>query len=151
MKHQSDILALKYRPTDFKDLIGQEYLVETIQKSIELGVASITPFISEFSEVKIRDENRLENKLRHWKSIALNACQQCGRLSLPDIEKPRTYQDLIMQGTNDTYVLLALNNFNSILHFNTLIIYLNAVIISLLKKKNYIICEYERFTPLEIN
>ena len=35
MKHQSDILALKYRPTDFKDLIGQEYLVETIQKSIE--------------------------------------------------------------------------------------------------------------------
>ena len=37
MKHQSDILALKYRPTDFKDLIGQEYLVETIQKSIELN------------------------------------------------------------------------------------------------------------------
>jgi DNA polymerase-3 subunit gamma/tau len=35
MKHQSDILALKYRPTDFKDLIGQEYLIETIQKSIE--------------------------------------------------------------------------------------------------------------------
>ena len=37
MKHQSDILALKYRPTDFNDLIGQEYLVETIQKSIELN------------------------------------------------------------------------------------------------------------------
>ena len=35
MKHQSNILALKYRPKDFSDLIGQEYLVETIQKSIE--------------------------------------------------------------------------------------------------------------------
>ena len=35
MKHQSNILALKYRPKDFSDLIGQDYLVETIQKSIE--------------------------------------------------------------------------------------------------------------------
>ena len=35
MKHQSNILALKYRPSNFQDLIGQEYLVETIQKSIE--------------------------------------------------------------------------------------------------------------------
>ena len=37
MKHQSDILALKYRPKDFSDLIGQEYLVDTIQKSIQLN------------------------------------------------------------------------------------------------------------------
>ena len=37
MKHKSDILALKYRPKDFSDLIGQEYLVETIQKSIQLN------------------------------------------------------------------------------------------------------------------
>ena len=37
MKHQSNILALKYRPSNFKDLIGQEYLVETIQRSIELN------------------------------------------------------------------------------------------------------------------
>ncbi len=35
MKHQSNILALKYRPSNFQHLIGQEYLVETIQKSIE--------------------------------------------------------------------------------------------------------------------
>ena len=37
MKHQSDILALKYRPKHFNDLIGQDYLVETIQKSIQLN------------------------------------------------------------------------------------------------------------------
>ncbi len=35
MKYQSNILALKYRPNDFSDLIGQNYLVETIQKSIQ--------------------------------------------------------------------------------------------------------------------
>tara|TARA_Y100000814_G_scaffold299_1_gene385 strand:+ start:97 stop:822 length:726 start_codon:yes stop_codon:yes gene_type:complete len=77
-----------------------------IQKSIELGVASITPFFSELSEVKIKDQNRLENKLRHWKSVAMNACQQCGRLSLPNIETPKTFQDFIKQKSNDTYVLL---------------------------------------------
>ena len=37
MKYKSNILALKYRPSNFQDLIGQEYLVETIQKSIELN------------------------------------------------------------------------------------------------------------------
>ena len=76
-----------------------------IQKSVELGVTSIIPFLSELSEVKIRDENRLENKLRHWKRVAMNACQQCGRLSLPDVEKPKIFQDLIKQGIDDTYVL----------------------------------------------
>ena len=76
-----------------------------IQKSVELGVTSIIPFFSELSEVKIRDENRLENKLRHWKRVAMNACQQCGRLSLPDVEKPKIFQDLIPQGIHDTYVL----------------------------------------------
>ena len=76
-----------------------------IQKSVELGVTSIIPFLSELSEVKIRDENRLENKLRHWKRVAMNACQQCGLLSLPDVEKPKIFQDLITQGIHDTYVL----------------------------------------------
>ena len=76
-----------------------------IQKSVELGVTSIIPFFSELSEVKIRDETRLENKLRHWKRVAMNACQQCGRLSLPDVEKPKIFQDLIKQGIDDTYVL----------------------------------------------
>ena len=76
-----------------------------IQKSVELGVTSIIPFFSELSEVKIRDENRLENKLRHWKRVAMNACQQCGRLSLPDVEKPKIFQDLIKKGIDDSYVL----------------------------------------------
>ena len=76
-----------------------------IQKSVELGVTSIIPFFSELSEVKIRDETRLENKLRHWKRVAMNACQQCGRLSLPDVEKPTIFQDLIKQGIDDSYVL----------------------------------------------
>ena len=34
---RSKILALKYRPNDFKDLIGQEVMVETVTNAIKLG------------------------------------------------------------------------------------------------------------------
>ena len=33
----SKILALKYRPQEFKDLIGQEVMVQTITNGIQLG------------------------------------------------------------------------------------------------------------------
>ena len=56
-----------------------------IQKSVELGVTSVSPLYSQFSEVKIKNKNHLENKLRHWEKIILNASQQCGRLSLPQV------------------------------------------------------------------
>ena len=35
-KKKSTVLALKYRPNDFKDLIGQDHLVETVKKAIKL-------------------------------------------------------------------------------------------------------------------
>ena len=34
MSNNSKVLALKYRPQVFKDLIGQNIIVETIEKSI---------------------------------------------------------------------------------------------------------------------
>ena len=34
MSNNSKVLALKYRPQVFKDLIGQDIIVETIEKSI---------------------------------------------------------------------------------------------------------------------
>ena len=33
----SKILALKYRPQEFKDLIGQEVMAQTITNGIQLG------------------------------------------------------------------------------------------------------------------
>ena len=34
---KNKILALKYRPQEFKDLIGQEIMAQTIMNAIELG------------------------------------------------------------------------------------------------------------------
>ncbi|GAB3233967.1 16S rRNA (uracil(1498)-N(3))-methyltransferase [Pseudaeromonas pectinilytica] len=56
----------------------------TIQKSVELGVAVITPLFSERCGVKLGGE-RLDKKLEQWQKIAISACEQCGRNRIPEI------------------------------------------------------------------
>lgn len=56
----------------------------TIQKSVELGVNTITPLISERCGVKL-DAKRFEKKLSQWQKIAIAACEQCGRNTVPVI------------------------------------------------------------------
>lgn len=56
----------------------------TIQKSVELGVTTITPLWSERCGVKL-DEERQDKKLQQWQKIAIAACEQCGRNVVPEI------------------------------------------------------------------
>lgn len=56
----------------------------TIQKSVELGVKTITPLWSERCGVKLNDE-RQDKKLQQWQKIAVAACEQCGRNEIPEI------------------------------------------------------------------
>ncbi len=56
----------------------------TIQKSIELGVNVITPLFSERCGIKLEGE-RLTKKIQQWRKIAIGACEQCGRNTLPQI------------------------------------------------------------------
>jgi len=58
-----------------------------IQKATELGVAEITPILSERCEVRLKDE-RADKRLAHWRQVAISACEQCGRSVLPRIHPP---------------------------------------------------------------
>ncbi|ORU89890.1 MAG: 16S rRNA (uracil(1498)-N(3))-methyltransferase [Cycloclasticus sp. symbiont of Poecilosclerida sp. M] len=49
-----------------------------IQKATELGVAVITPVITQHCVVKLTDERRLQRH-QHWQNIVYRACEQCGR------------------------------------------------------------------------
>ncbi len=60
-----------------------DYLV---QKAVELGVTRIVPLASERGVVKLKDAARAEKKRQHWQSVAISACEQCGRNRLPAIE-----------------------------------------------------------------
>lgn len=66
-----------------------------IQKSTELGVSAITPLYCEFGEVRLKDQKRLENKMRHWRQVIINACEQSGRLTVPMLSPPMRIDDWI--------------------------------------------------------
>lgn len=55
-----------------------------VQKAVELGVATIVPLFSERSEVRLNAE-RAGKKHRHWRQVAISACEQCGRNLVPEI------------------------------------------------------------------
>jgi len=63
-----------------------------IQKATELGVNQITPIISERCEVRLKDE-RAEKRQAHWQQIAISACEQSGRSTVPVIHPPQLLSD----------------------------------------------------------
>jgi len=65
-----------------------------VQKATELGVSRIVPVLAERSVVKV-DEKQRERKLEHWRSIAISACEQCGRNRMPEVRAPAALGDAI--------------------------------------------------------
>lgn len=57
----------------------------SVQKSVELGIAQITPLQTERCVVQLRSEKSL-NKVRHWQKIAQHAAEQCGRTCRPVVD-----------------------------------------------------------------
>jgi 16S rRNA (uracil1498-N3)-methyltransferase len=66
-----------------------------VQKATELGVTSITPLLTEFSEVKL-DGDRADKRTAHWQKVAISAAEQCGRCSVPLINGPLLLQNWLL-------------------------------------------------------
>lgn len=76
-----------------------------VQKATELGVARITPVLTEFSVVRF-DENRAERRVAHWTKIARGACEQCGRNVVPLIDAPQAIGSAVAVASEGTRVVL---------------------------------------------
>lgn len=76
-----------------------------IQKATELGVADITPLVSERCEVRLKDE-RADKRLAHWRQIAISACEQCGRSVLPTLHAPVVLADWLAQTAAELKLVL---------------------------------------------
>jgi len=63
----------------------------TLQKSVELGVNTITPLFTERCGVKLTGD-RLQKKVDQWQKIVIGACEQSGRCTVPTV-KPAIYLD----------------------------------------------------------
>ena len=63
-----------------------------VEKATELGVASITPLVTERSVLRLSGERALK-KQAHWQAIAVAASEQCGRNRVPVMQPLQTVTD----------------------------------------------------------
>lgn len=73
-----------------QSFIKNEHMDWLIQKAVELGVAAITPVVSERCQGRLKPE-QLERKLQHWQDIIIAACEQCGLNFLPTLYSPCSF------------------------------------------------------------
>lgn len=76
-----------------------------IQKATELGASQISPIVSERCEVRLKDE-RTDKRMAHWRQIAISACEQCGRSTIPTIHPPIGLSDWLTQVRADLKLVL---------------------------------------------
>ena len=65
-----------------------------VQKATELGVHRIVPVITSRCVVRL-DDRRAEKKLAHWQAVAVSACEQSGRTSVPVVEPAQRFSSLL--------------------------------------------------------
>jgi len=71
-------------------LLKGERMDWVVQKSTELGTTDLLLVEADHGEVNI-EPRRLDNRLAHWRKIAIAACEQSGRLWLPTLHAPRNF------------------------------------------------------------
>jgi len=76
-----------------------------MQKSVELGVHSITPLISERCVVKL-DKERMLKKVQQWQAIVIAACEQCGRNIVPVVHSPIHLVEFIQKTQSQLKLIL---------------------------------------------
>ncbi len=81
-----------------------EHMDYTIQKSVELGVSSIIPVISERSPPL--DKEKMLKRWQHWQKIIISASEQCGRNRLPHLEQIQSFDQWLTQSSNTPGILL---------------------------------------------
>jgi len=65
-----------------------------VQKATELGATRISPVLTEYGVVKLAGD-RADRRQEHWQRIAQSACEQCGRNTVPVVDRPIALVDLL--------------------------------------------------------
>ena len=93
-KHVS-VEVLEHRPVEresplhmvlVQGVSSGERMEFTIRKAVELGVAEIRPVLTASSVSRPKGE-RAASRQAHWQRIAISACEQCGRNTLPPVRE----------------------------------------------------------------
>lgn len=76
-----------------------------VQKATELGAAAIVPLFSERCEVRL-GEDRQEKRRNHWQQVAISACEQSLRSTLPAVHSPCSLTEWISTVQADLKLVL---------------------------------------------
>jgi len=63
-----------------------------VQKATELGVTKLTPLITRYADIHLRDQSDATKRVTRWQRIALEAAKQSGRALVPEISLPITFE-----------------------------------------------------------
>ena len=101
------------RITLLQGISRSERMDISIQKSTELGVASIIPVLCEHSAGKFNSD-RADKKITHWKQIVISACEQSGRCVIPELKSITTLTDALQQKNDACKLVLDPDSKNSL-------------------------------------
>lgn len=65
-----------------------------LQKGTEMGAVHFLPFVSERTVVKL-DEKKVKQKVTRWKTIVKEAAEQAHRGVIPEVDSPRSWEELL--------------------------------------------------------
>lgn len=69
-----------------------------VQKATELGVSKLTPLITRYADIHLRDESDAAKRVTRWQRIALEAAKQSGRAYVPEISAPVSFETVAVEG-----------------------------------------------------
>jgi 16S rRNA (uracil1498-N3)-methyltransferase len=86
-----------------------------VEKATELGVASLQPLMTERSVLRLAGD-RADKKQAHWQSVAIAACEQCGRNRVPLIQPVLSFAQWVKSGLKTHGFVLSLSESSRPLH-----------------------------------
>ncbi len=113
-KRHSSVLIQEFNSVDRESslkitlcpsLIKPDKMDFCIQKSVELGVTSIQPLITERTVVRIRTA-QLAKKIQRWQGIIIAACEQSGRTAIPSIHAPLSLDQYLLQASQSKCLMM---------------------------------------------
>jgi 16S rRNA (uracil1498-N3)-methyltransferase len=86
LEHRSVERESPLRVVLVQGISSGERMEFTIRKAVELGVAEIRPVLAAASVARPKGE-RAASRQAHWQRIAISACEQCGRNTIPAVRE----------------------------------------------------------------
>lgn len=87
-----------------------------VQKATELGITKITPLVTRYADIHLRDESDAAKRVTRWQRIALEAAKQSGRAFVPEISLPVAFANaLTVKGSGVMFSERDGNSFDSLM------------------------------------